>query len=556
MSRNILRKQFLDAQHMFDKTYKKEKRIFQQNKCDEIERLNTNNPRAFWREIQQLGPKSTSNIPMAVYNEDGSVNYRGKDVLAKWKTEFQKLYNSEAEPGTFDDAFYTYSVHEKDRLEKEYVALDSDFNADITVDEVMKVTGKAKSRKAVDLDNIPNEVLKNDVSIQFLHKLFHKIFNTSIIPTQWKLAIIKPIPKGSSIDPKVPMQYRGISLLSMVYQLYTAVLNDSLLRFSERNIYCDEQNGFRPNRSCTDHIYILSSILRHRINQNLSTYACFIDAEKAFNRVDRNLMLYKLFRYGINGNLYNNLTNIYCDSKSCVNVNGLLTSWFDIEYGVCQGDTLLPTLSGLYINDLIEDVKGLDPGIPTGTCKVSILVCADDVVILTENEKDLQKMLDVISEWGRKWRIKFNNQKSNVVHYRKRNTEPTRINFYLSNQMVERVKQYKYLGVILHEHVDFGVAAEVLAGAGARALGSILHKYNKMKGLGYYTYSKLYQACVCPVLDYASEIWGYKGYDTIDHIQNRAIRAYLGVHSLAPNLSIQGDMGWTESSWASEMWEI
>ena len=54
-----------------------------------------------------------------------------------------------------------------------------------------------------------------------------------------------------------------------------------------------------------------------------------------------------------------------------------------------------PTLFGLYINDLIEDVKGLDLGIPThGTCKVSILVYADDVVILTENEKDLQKNLD------------------------------------------------------------------------------------------------------------------------------------------------------------------
>ena len=238
-------------------------------------------------------------------------------------------------------------------------------------------------------------------------------------------------------------------------------------------------------------------------------------------------MLYKLLRYGINGNLYNNLENIYCDSKSCVNVNGLLTSWFDIECGVRQGDTLSLTLFGLYINDLIEDVKGLDPGIPTGTCKVSILVYADDVVILTENEKDLQKILDVISEWGRKWWIKFNNQKSNVVHYRKRNTEPTRINFYLSNQLVERVKQYKYLGVILHEHVDFGVTAEVLAGAGGRALGSILHKYKQIKGLGYYTYSKLYQSCVCPVLDYASEIWGYKGYDKIDRIQNRPIRAYL-----------------------------
>ena len=104
-----------------------------------------------------------------------------------------------------------------------------------------------------------------------------------------------------------------------------------------------------------------------------------------------------------------------------------------------------------------------------------------------------------------------------------------------SNPPTPRLRACKYLGVILHEHVDFGVAAEVLAGAVGRALGSILHKYKRIKGLGYYTYSKLYQSCVCPVLDYASEICGYKGYDKIDHIQNRAIRAYLGVHSFAPN---------------------
>ena len=44
------------------------------------------------------------------------------------------------------------------------------------------------------------------------------------------------------------------------------------------------------------------------------------------------------------------------------------------------------------------------------------------------------------------------------------------------------LREYKYLGVILHEHVDFGVTAEVLAGAGGRALGSILHKYKQNEG--------------------------------------------------------------------------
>ena len=65
--------------------------------------------------------------------------------------------------------------------------------------------------------------------------------------------------------------------------------------------------------------------------------------------------------------------------------------------------------------------------------------------------------------------------------------------------------------------------------------------------MGCKTYSRLYHACVCPVLDYSSEIWGAKDYQKIDSIQNRAIRVYLGVHNYAANVAINGDMGWTTS---------
>ncbi len=50
----------------------------------------------------------------------------------------------------------------------------------------------------------------------------------------------------------------------------------------DNNIYCDEQNGFCPDRSCVDHIYLLTALFRNRKYQEKSTYACFIDAEKAF----------------------------------------------------------------------------------------------------------------------------------------------------------------------------------------------------------------------------------------------------------------------------------
>ena len=545
--RRHYRKRFYDAQNLFDKTYKKIKRQYQEGKIKAIESLNTENPKYFWQEIRNLGPRKSSSIPCAVYGEAGSIDYNEKNVFEKWKNDFSTLYNTEPLPGTFDDDFYTWVMTEKLQLEQTSVQ-NQYLNRDISEDEVRKALNKAKSGKAVGIDNIPNEVMKNSPTILLLKTLFGSIFKSTLIPSLWKKAIIKPIPKNASIDPKVPMQYRAISLLSTVYKIYTSILNSRLLTYAERNVIHDEQNGFRPGRSCNDHIYTLSTVLRHRILQKKSTFVSFIDAEKAFDRVDRSLLMYKLLKSGVNGKFYEGLITMYSGCLSAVSINGKLTDWFNIGYGVRQGDTLSPTLFNIFINDLIDDVNSLNLGVSIGNRKLSILLYADDVVLLADTESELQAILNKVSEWGKKWRIKFNNSKSKIVHYRPRSVPLTTFEFLLSGCVTETVSKYKYLGAIFDQHLDYKVTAETLAGAGGRALGAILAKYKNLNGLGYSTFTKLYNACVCPILDYASGIWGAKEFDKIDHVQNRAIRAFLGVHNFAPNLGIQGDMGWTSSS--------
>ena len=58
---------------------------------------------------------------------------------------------------------------------------------------------------------------------------------------------------------------------------------------------------------------------------------------------------------------------------------------------------------------------------------------------------------------------------------------------------------------------------------------------------------KLYSACVVPILDYCSSVWGYTDFSCIDTVQNKTIRYFLGVHKFAPNLAIKGDVGWLPS---------
>ncbi len=120
--------------------------------------------------------------------------------------------------------------------------------------------------------------------------------------------------------------------------------------------------------------------------------------------------------------------------------------------------------------------------------------------------------------------------------------------FVLGNTELNIVEHYKYLGIILNEFLDDDVTAQVLSDAANRALESVINKYKSINGLGYYTYTRLFQSGVCPILDYGCEIWGYKAFNKIDAIQNKAIRIYLGVHRFASTAAVSGDMGWTHSS--------
>ncbi len=385
----------------------------------QIEKLNTDNPREFWNSLGNLGPQPKSGIPMEVYDGEGNVTGEKKIVIDTWKHEFQGLFQG-YDANDFDDIFYEDILNAREQLEKESLnENDHDMNVDITLSEVEKVLGRAKYNKAVGVDSLPNEVFKNHFSCELLHILFNKIFKHHIIPSLWKRSIIKPIPKNSTIDPRLPMQYRGIALLSNVYKLYTAILNNRIVYHLEtNNIYAEEQNGFRQNRSCSEHIFSLLTILKNRKCQNKSTFLAFLDAEKAFDRVDRNLLLYKVLTNGIRGHMYENIKNIYGDSFCSVNINNMLTDWFDTKCGVKQGDTLSPTMFNIFINDIVRDVKSLDSGVEINGIKICILLYADDIVLISDCEEDLQKMLDKVYDWSRKWRVKFNIKKSNILHVR------------------------------------------------------------------------------------------------------------------------------------------
>ena len=274
------RQEYKSAQDLFDKRLRQLERQYKRSLANDIETLSSNNPNEFWNKIKNLGPRKSRDVPIEIVNEKGDSDTTEDNVFNRWKNDFEKLYNS-GDGVDFDETFYNVSKNHKmqleDTIDDPLYTSNHDLNCNFTLDEISCVIMNAKNKSAVGIDFIPYDVLKYPPIITLLHSFFQLVFDTGIIPLIWRKSIIFPIHKDSTTDKRLPMNYRGISLLSCISKLYSNLINRRLSKYLEDNdILAEEQNGFRRARSCEDHIFTPNSIIRN----NKLTFATFIDLKK------------------------------------------------------------------------------------------------------------------------------------------------------------------------------------------------------------------------------------------------------------------------------------
>ena len=284
--KNALKRIFIESRNKFDRALRKAKRNYENEIQIKLDNLNTKNPKEFWNHIKSLGPAKHKTIPLEILEDGNKINSNIDDVLARWKNDFESLYKNSSDSIVFDNDFFQNVLLNQYQTASADTPSDNSYilNGNITYNEVERVLRKTKNNKALGIDNIPYEILKSRNIIEFLTKLFNFTFENLLMPSDWYRAIISPIPKNSSDDPRVPLNYRGISLLSSVYKVFSSVLNNRLVDFCEsKNLLADEQNGFRQDRCCNDHLYALTTLIRARKSRSLSTFATFVDIKKAFD---------------------------------------------------------------------------------------------------------------------------------------------------------------------------------------------------------------------------------------------------------------------------------
>ena len=490
---------------------------------------------------------------MEIVRADNSISHDVKEILERWHSDISRLFSGVKENPEMaaDDNFYNEILQKKAEFESfsyEEQCQENNFssemiNEDISYLEVSEAIESTKNNKA--FLEIPNEAFKNVNSKLLLHRFFNLCFSSGLNPTDWDYSDIKPIPKKGK-DQRDPLNNRCITIMCCVAKLYSRILNTRLQKYLESNkILVEEQNGFRASRSCIDHIFVLCTILRNRKLSGQDTFLSFIDFQKAFDSVDRNFLLYKLSQIGIHGPMYYAISSLYNNPRSRIILNYYETSYFDCPIGVKQGDCLSPTLFAIYINDLALEIKSSNIGLKIdNNLLVNILLYADDIVLLAENENDLQSLLFLVQNWCKKWRLEVNLSKTNILHVRNSRKIQSKFVFLFNNRPVTYCKHYSYLGITLNEFLDFKFTCQVQADSAGRALSSIITKMIKNGGFPYNIYSLLYETCVTSISDYGGEIFGYNEQASNLNLHLRAIRAFIGVPKNATKPGILSEVDW------------
>lgn len=224
--------------------------------------------------------------------------------------------------------------------------------------------------------------------------------------------------------------------------------------------------------------------------------------------------------------------------------------FFNCLKGVRQGENLSPLLFSLFLNDLEEFLcekraKGVNS---VAQCEgfyqflqIFIILYADDTVIVSENETDLQNSLNIFEKYCLKWKLTVNVSKTKIllVGTRKKNYN---IKFLFNGQELEIVNEYKYLGIYVSRSGSNLTAKKHIAEQANKAMFSLLKKI-RILNLPIDLQVDIFCKTIRPILLYGCEIWGFGNLDILERVQLKFFKLILNLKKSTPSNMIYGELG-------------
>ena len=338
-------------------------------------------------------------------------------------------------------------------------------------------------------------------------------------------------------------------------------MESAIKKFS---LLSDKQIGFIGGFRTSDHILVINSIVDQIVKvKRKQLFVAFVDLRKAYDRVHRKAVFYKLKKLGINGIFLDSLQAMYNKVEMTGKIKNRILPPVTTSLGLKQGDNLSPLLFDLFFDDVdtIFDSECDPIHILPNSSPLNHLLFADDMALMSLSRTGLQLCLNKFEEYCTQWGLEVNLSKTKTMIFNRSGKIPKNIVFTFSGKPIEMVNKFKYLGTILSASGSVRAAQESLLSSGRKAYFSsqkMLFKFDFDPNLSIELFSKL----IVPIITYNSEIWSIisdknitklsngkieleKLYlnAPIEKLQMHCLRNILGLSNKCTRIAVLGEMG-------------
>ena len=314
----------------------------------------------FWKTIKPFFSNKGLNTNSMMLVEDNGI-VRNEEIIANIMNNYftnitthLKLKPTKIDPNanleSIIDTFQNHESVQRIKLANFHSKSSLKFN-NVSELDVKKEILNLSSKKATKKGHIPAKILKSSINIYLseLRILINNCLKEGVFPDDLKLADITPIfKKEDSLNIE---NYRPISMLSHLSKVFERILYKQIDSFM-KNKFSPYLYGLRKNHNAQYSLLKMIENWKKQLDNCEKVGVIFMDLSKAFDTINRGLLLAKLKAYGFSNQALRSLQSYLCNRFQRSIINGSFSSWNEVMTGVPQSSILGPLLFNIFLNDI------------------------------------------------------------------------------------------------------------------------------------------------------------------------------------------------------------
>ena len=410
----------------------------------------------FWKTVKPFITESASSDTHVFLQENDQLITDQSDVCSVFNEYFVNIANDLLENVSVTnmdtpDVLDHYHNHDAVKFIRERNKLQETNNfvfKHTTVNAVNKKLSEMKVNKACGYDLIPARFLKHvaDVLSPSLTSIINICIDKSIFPDCCKYAEVSPVYKKK--DQMNKCNYRPVSILTALSKVIEGIMCDQLMFFFETRL-TPELSAYRSKYSCANVILKCVEDWRLSLDKNEKIGCVAMDLSRAFDTIPHGLLVAKLHAYGVELSSCNFIRSYLSERQQRVKLGQTKSDWMYVKKGVPQGSLMGPVLFNIFINDLINMLRGLCCIYNYADDNTLSFSHSDTEVILN----NLEKACDAAVKWFEYNRMRVNPEKFQFMMVSRQACE--NIVLHVNGLLVSQTDCIKILGITIDNTLTF-----------------------------------------------------------------------------------------------------